>query len=296
MDRLQLFETFAHVVEAGSLSRAARQLGCSLSTVSRQLAALEAELGVTLVDRTTRAMTVTADGLRLHPHALAVLRAMEDAQGSVARHDALAGSVRLSVPVALGLTRVVPALPALLARHARLQVDLVLDNRRVTLATEGVDVVVRTGPSALDEDAGDLVARSLGKYRFVMCAAPALLAAHGLPAHPRALERLPLVGFRGVKAVPLRRGGEAVDLAIDARLWTNDAMAMLAAAREGLGFAVLPEWLADAELARGGLRVVLPEWSMPAGEAWVAYRQKGRGQRAVRALVDHLDASLGFRR
>jgi len=296
MDRLQLFETFARVVEAGSLSRAARQLGCSLSTVSRQLAALEAELGVTLVDRSARAMTVTAEGLRLHPHALAVLRALEDARGSVARHDAVAGSVRLSVPVALGLTRVVPALPGLLARHGRLQVELLLDNRRVTLATEGVDVVVRTGPSALARDAGDLVARSLGTYRFVICAAPALLASHGLPAHPRALARLPFVGYRGIGVLPLRRGDEAVDLAIDARLWINDAMAMLAAAREGLGFAALPAWLAAAELARGGLRVVLPEWSLPVGEAWVAYRQRGRGQRAVRALVDHLTASLGFER
>jgi DNA-binding transcriptional LysR family regulator len=294
MDRLQLLGTFARVVEAGSLSGAARQLGTSLSTVSRQLAALEAELGVTLVDRTTRAMHVTADGLRLHPHALAVLRAMDDARASVTRHDALAGSVRLSVPVALGLRKVVPVLAPLLARHERLQVELLLDNRRVTLASEGVDVVVRTGPSGIS-DAGDLVARSLGSYRFVICAAPALLAAHPASTHPRALAGLPVVGYRGIRSVPLRRGAETHELAVDARLSTNDAMAMLGAALAGLGFAVLPDWLVEQELARGELRAVLPDWTLPPGEAWVAYRPRGRGQRTVRALVDHLAASLGLR-
>lgn len=295
MDRVHLLETFVRVVEAGSLSRAARQLGCSLSTVSRQLAALEAELGAPLVDRTTRALQVTAEGQRLRPHALAVVRAMEDARASVARPDALAGRVRLSVPVALGLTRVVPALPALLARHERLHVELLLDNRRVTLASEGVDVVVRTGPTRL-ADSSDLVARSLGRYRFVLCAAPALLAAHGAPDDPRALARLGLVGFHGVQALPLRRGSETVEVAVDARLWTNDAMALLHAACGGAGVTALPDWLAADALARGTLRPVLPDWSLPGGEAWVAYRQRGRGQRAVRAVVDHLAAALNFER
>lgn len=290
---LQLLETFARVVEAGSLSGAARQIGCSLSTVSRQLAALEVELGAPLVDRSTRALRMTAEGLRLRPHALAVLRAMDDARDSVARQDGLAGRVRLSVPVALGVTRVVPVLPALLARHERLQVELQLDNRRITLASEGVDVVVRTGPSPL-ADSSDLVASSLGRYRFVVCAAPALLARHGEVTSPAQLERLPQIGFRGIERLPFRRGGEVSEVGVRAALWSNDAMAMLAAARGGLGFAVLPAWLAEESLARGELRAVLAGWSLPEGEAFVAHRQKGRGQRAVRAVVEHLRASLRF--
>lgn len=294
MDRVQLLETFARVVEAGSLSAAARQLRTSLATVSRRLAALEAELGVTLVDRNTRSLRVTPDGERLRPHALAVVRAMDEAQASVARHDAVAGSVCLSVPVALGVTRVVPGLPPLLARHERLQVELHLDNRRVTLASEGVDVVVRTGPSPLD-DSGELVARSLGRYGFVVCGAPALLAARGAPSDPQALAGLPWIGFRGVSRVPLRRRGEAFDLAIDARLWTSDALAMLGAARSGVGLTILPDWLAADDLARGSLRAVLPEWSPPTAEAWVAWRARGRGLRAVRVLVDHLLSTVAFR-
>jgi DNA-binding transcriptional LysR family regulator len=291
---LQLLETFARVVEAGSLSRAARQLGCSLSTVSRQLAALEAELGAALVDRSTRALHMTPEGQRLRPHALAVLRAMDDARDSVARPGGLAGRVRLSVPVALGVTRVVPVLPALMARHERLQLELQLDNRRITLASEGVDVVVRTGPSPL-ADSSDLVASSLGRYRFRVCAAPALLARHGEPGHPAQLERAPLLGFRGIERLPFRRGAEAVAVAVDAAAFAaNDALALLAAARGGLGFAALPAWLVDDAVARGELQVVLAGWSLPEGEAFVAHRQKGRGQRAVRAVVEHLRASLRF--
>ncbi|MEO7730983.1 MAG: LysR family transcriptional regulator [Kofleriaceae bacterium] len=292
-DRVQLFETFVRVVEAGSLSAAAAQLGTSLSSVSRALAELERLVGEPLVDRTARAFRVTAAGERLQPKARAVLQAVDDASIATAPRV-----LRVSVPVPLGLTRVMPSLPALYARAADLELELLLEDRPVALDREGIDVVVRAGRPSLPES-GELVARSVGRYPYVLCGSPALLKRTGVPREPGELARWPLIAhhsLRGQAGVPFHRGRTAVVVPVAARLWTNDLLAMHQATRDGVGLAALPDWLVEADLAQGTLRAVLPDWRSPMGEAWVAYRRRGRGLAQLRLVVDHLASALAFTR
>ncbi len=293
MDRLASMETYLRIVEAGSLSGAARQLGTSLASVSRHLAALEEDLGVTLARRTTRKLEVTASGLRYYEHALRVVSAMDEARQSVRRRPGLEGLLRVSVSVAVGRHRIVPALPEWLARNPDLELDLFLDDRNVELVGEGIDVAVR----AVIEppDSTSLVCRALGTCRIVLCASPAYLAERGDPSTPAELGAHRLIGHpsheRG-RTWRLCRGEESVDLAFPCRVRTGDALAAQTLVRAGLGFAALPAWQVAHDVEQGALRIILPEWRPPELRVLALHQRQPRGASAVRAFVEHLRSTF----
>lgn len=294
MDRLTSMEIYLRIVDAGSLSLAARQLGTSLAAVSRHLAALEADLGVTLAMRTTRKLVVTPAGRRYYQQAAQVLAAVEAARLSVREPSGVEGRIRMSVSVSVGRHRLVPVLNDLLAKHPRLELDLLLEDRNVELVGEGIDISVRAALQLPSSPA--LVARPLGRYRLVLCASPAYLAERGEPLVPAALAAHPLIGHTSherERSWRLRRRDEEVDVAFPCRIRTNDTLATQSMVRAGLGFAALPEWQVAPDLESGALRTLLPEWRLPELRVLALHRRQPRGATAVRAVIDHLAKSLG---
>src|SRR5258706_10020669 len=180
MDLFGQMQTFVRVVESGGITAAARQLPRSPAAVSRQLSALEAHLGAQLLSRNTRNATLTDAGRNYYARCLRVAREVEEARHAVRGSAAMDGALIVSAPVSLGLARISPHLPALLARHPGLRIDLRLEDRLVDLAGEGVDVAIRSGVDP--PDSSSLVARPLFTYRRRLVASPDYLARKGSPA------------------------------------------------------------------------------------------------------------------
>lgn len=296
MDLLAQMSTFVRIVESGSLSAAARRLRLSLPAVSRQLRALEDELGAPLVLRTTRRLTVTALGRAYYERCVRILRDVEDAQRSARTHDEVAGRVVVAASVTFGLLRIAPTLPALLAAHPRLQIDLRIEDRISDLVGEGIDVAVRAG-SLLAPDAAGLVASVLGSFPRVLVASPAYLRRRGEPREPAALARhdaLVQVSGTGAPHVHWRmsQGERSETVTVREALACNALAVLRDAAVAGLGVAVLPAWLVARELEAGALRQILGKWTCPPAHLSAVYRVELRGAARVRALIEHLRASL----
>jgi DNA-binding transcriptional LysR family regulator len=296
VDLLAQMTTFVRIVDSGSLSAAARRLRRSLPAVSRQLRALEEELGAPLVLRTTRKLTVTDFGRAYYERCARILREVEEAQAS-GRSSGAEGRLVVSASVTFGTLRVAPTLPALLAAHPRLRLDLRLEDRLSDLVGDGVDVAVRAG-ALLAADSPGLIAAPLPSFPRVVVAAPAYLRRRGEPKDPAALARHDAL-------VQVSGAGAPVDqwrfLAADGReesvqvreLLTCNALAVLRdAAIAGLGAARLPTWLVADALAAGALRPLLPRWTCPPAQLLALYRVELRGAARVRVFVEHLRRSL----
>jgi len=181
MDRLAAIEAFVRVAECGSFSKAAERLHSSKSVVSRQVGALEAELGARLLHRTTRALTLTEAGRSYFAQAARILADLAEANASVGQLQAAPrGRLRVSAPMSFGFLHLAPAVPDFLDRYPDVEIDLAMNDRYVDLVDEGFDMAVRIGKL---EDSS-LVARKLAPARRTICAAPAYLQARGVPASP----------------------------------------------------------------------------------------------------------------
>jgi DNA-binding transcriptional LysR family regulator len=285
MDTLERMETFVRVVEGGSLSAAARARGLSLAAVSRQLASLEAELGTPLVVRTTRRLRVTEAGQRWYGHCVQILEQLRRARDEIRGDAPLRGRLVVSAPVTLGTALLLPRLPALVHAHPELQLELRLEDRLVELVADAVDVAVRGGVTP--PDSPGLVARRWLEFRRVVVASPAYVAARGAPSGPAALS-----GHRCLLQGPLDRWqlGEE-DVQVCGPVVCSAPLALKELALQGLGLALLPEWLVPAELASGALVRVLPDWASPPVPVWALHRIELRGSPRVTALLGALGVS-----
>jgi DNA-binding transcriptional LysR family regulator len=249
---------FIAVANAGSLSAAARRLGQPLTTVSRQLAALEAHVGKTLIARTTRHMALTDAGRSYLEACRRVLEDLEQAESRLSgRDDDLSGEIALTAPVVFGRLHVLPILGAFLERHPRLNGRVLLSDRVVDLAEEGIDIATRIGP--LPDSS--LVATRVGSLRMLTCAAPAYLKKHGRPRSPDDLEGHACVTFSMLAGVGRWTFASAAHgrrtVTIRARVAVNTAEAAVDAAIAGLGITRVLSYQAAAALARRRLTVVL---------------------------------------
>ena len=274
---------FAKVVATSSVSRAASELGMPRATLSRKLAMLEERLGVRLLQRTTRSMTLTEAGQTFHRHAELVLDAARLAEASVRQAEpGASGSLRVSMPPMTG-----SGLPELLAEFARahpnVRLQLHVSNRTVDLRREGYDVAIR----ATGQLAPGLVARRLSRVRLVGVASPAYLAAHGTPVTVRDLrEHRCLMGFDREERAQTHwlAGGRKVALAGAA--FSNDPHLLLRFVLRGLGIAFLPHTLVATPLARGELALVLPKALRLDGGVSIVYAERKLMPAQVRAFVD----------
>lgn len=296
MDHIAALRLFTHLAELGSFSAAARRSRVKQSTASKWVAALEAELDTRLVDRTTRAVRLTDAGSRFLVHAHEVLVAFDRLRGDL--QDRLAepsGRIRVSAPVVFGGRFVVPLVADFLEAHRLVQLELVLGDRYVNLVEEGFDLAVRVGVP-LDTSARS---RKLADGRRVLVASPKYLATRGKPRAPEDLRSHDCL-VHGEKSAPniWRFGGKqrkAVHVAVRGTFSANSSEAVLVMARRGLGVALLADWLAEEDLARGRLVPLLERFTPPAAPIHALYPAGRYASPAVRGLIEHLATNLAPR-
>jgi DNA-binding transcriptional LysR family regulator len=292
MERSGEMEVFVRVVQEGGFSAAARSLDLTPSAVSKLIARLEARLGARLLARTTRALTLTDEGRTYLAAALPILRGLNDADQAVGG-GAIRGRLTVNASVPFGTHFVAPAIPAFLARHPDLVVDLSVTDDVVNLLAQRADVAFRIG--SLSDSA--LVARKLGQSRRVVCAAPAYLARRGTPATPGELSQHDCLTFnfrRSRIGWPFRGQGREVEIPVAGSLLVNNGETMRQMALAGVGIARLALWHVAEDFERGAL-VPLLEIFNPGDLEPVHALHVGGGQtpRRVRAFIDHMAETVG---
>ena len=253
--KLEGIATFVTVAESGSLSEAARRLRVSRSVVSERLVELERSLGASLLQRSTRKLSLTEDGAAFLARAARIVRDVQEAAADLAeRRGQLSGPLRIAAPVTFGRMHLGPALYPFLAAHPDIQLTLDLDDRRVDATSDGFDAVVRHGPIADTY----LVAWQLATSRRVLVAAPAYLDRHGTPRSPDELEdhRGIFYTHRGAADWRFAQQGETRIVRARPSLVLNNGDMMRDAALAGLGIALLPVFILSGALKAGTLRVV----------------------------------------
>jgi DNA-binding transcriptional LysR family regulator len=287
VDLLSHMDVFVRIVDSGSLSGAARSARLSLPAVSRQLSALERQLGTSLIVRSTRRLSVTDAGRTFYEHAKIALREAEHAMTAARSARSVAGRLSVSVPFAFGMYHVVPRLPRLLKRHPGLNVDLHLDDQVVDLVAQGVDIAVRAGISP--PDSTGYVAHPMLAIRRVVVGAPAYLREHGTPKEPADLAgHICLTTLARQSGSPWRLLREGKEVIVDARgpVRASTPAAVAVLARASMGLALLPDWLVSDDLSQGRLRHVLSGWEAPGVPTWLVHRVELRQTARIRAFVE----------
>ncbi|WP_343231988.1 LysR substrate-binding domain-containing protein [Tahibacter amnicola] len=282
---------FVAVVDHGGFAAAGRALGMPKSRLSRRIAQLEEDLGVRLLQRSTRRFAVTDVGQEVVRHSRAMLAQAQAAEEAVdVQRAAPRGLVRLSCPVEPAQSILAPLLPEFLAAYPQVQLQMIVSNRRVDVIGEGIDVALRVRPQ-LDTDA-ELVIRTLGQKRGHLVASPGYLTKHGRPAHPSDLQghaSLSMIEHDAVQTWTLvGPDGETAKIDHEPRLRCGDFNVLLASALAGQGIVLLPEIVCAAELARGELERVVPLWRPPEGIFHIVYASRRGLLPSVRALIDFL--------
>lgn len=289
MDRLTSMEVFHWVVELGSFSRAADRLEMSKATVTAHIAGIENRLGVRLLNRTTRKLSLTEDGSAYLEHVRRVLADVQETEGILSNARAVPrGRLRVDMPVTLGRQHIVPALPRFAAQYPELEVVATLDDRRIDLVEEGVDVAIRMG--ALEDSS--FIAKRVYATGYVVCASPDYLALHGTPATPEDLAAHRCLGFysaatRRTFEWPFERNGERFTVVPRGILSVSNAEALVDAALAGAGIVCLLEMIVSRPLASGELVPVLGDWQTTAMVPMsVIYPQNRHLSPKVRVFVD----------
>lgn len=279
--------TFVRVVEAGSLSAAARQLRISTAAVSRHVSALEAELGTPLLARTTRRLAMTDAGRRYYERCLRVLREVDEAQ-AIGRLD---GPVRISMPVTLGFLSAGSLVQRLRRREPGLQLDVRLEDRLTDLVRDDVDIALRI--AAKPPLTTDLVARPLARWQLVVAAAPAYVRRHGEPRTPSALAGHDIVSTtHGPETWALRDEDGSTPLRLPVRHACNAGHVVRDLVRDGAGIALFPDWYIAEDFAAKRLRRLLPRWSVGPVEVYALYRAVHRNEPRVKIVLDELQATF----
>ena len=288
MNKLQAMEVFVNVVDSGGFTRAAEIMQLPKATVSTLIQSLEASLAVKLLHRTTRHVSVTADGAAYYERCLRILSDVRDAEESLSRTRlSPSGRLRVDVPTGLAASVLVPALPDFFTRYPDIQMEMGCSDRAVDLVEEGVDCAVRGG-QLVDSS---LIARRVGILHFVTCATPSYLDRYGRPSHPDELTRHLCVNYFSSKTGKIiewdfSRGAERVQVALPGNIALNDTTAYTAAGLAGLGIVQMPNFLLDPMLADGSFETVLPEWSSDSIPVHVVYPQNRHLSAKVRVFVE----------
>lgn len=282
---------FAEVVERGGFAAAGRALGIPKSRLSRRVAELEALLGVRLLQRTTRKLSLTEVGAAYLRHCQAMRDAAQAAQDTVEQvQREPRGTVRVSCPVTLSQTVLAPLMPRFLERYPEVRVEMLVANRPINVVEEGVDVALRVRASL--EDSASMVVKRLDLANQILLASPAYLARVGMPHTPQDLlqhQVLSMSSFEGVAHWRLRSDtGAEVQLQPQVRYMADDLMTLKLAVVGGAGVCYLPDYMCQPEIERGELVRVLPQWSFPPGIVHAVFSSRRGLTPAVRSFLDFL--------
>lgn len=289
MDRLQAMEVFVRVAETGSFSKAARDLGITQPTVTKQVAAIEAHLRLRLLNRNTRGVSLTEAGALYCERCKAIVQQVREAEQLAAGgQDPVQGMLRVGTSVAFGRRVVVPLALDYMRRHAHLQLDLSFEDRYVDLVAQGVDVAIRMGKLA-DSTLG---ARYLGVNPWVMVASAGYLKKLGTPAKAQDLSRHAALVYSSVVGDDIWRlrtpRGEPLSVPVSGRFRSNNLSAVLAAARSGMGIALMPRYVAHESLQAGRLVQVLADHGLAEQEIHAVFPSPRLVPAKVTAFVGFL--------
>lgn len=295
LDNLKRLAMFAAVAEHGSFTAAAEVLGLTKAAVSRQVGILEEHLGVQLLQRTTRQMSLTEAGQAVLSHAHRIVAEGTAVDDVVETQLTLPrGHVQVTAPLGLGQRFVAPALADFLDRNPEVTAELLLDDHPVDIVGRGIDIAVRAGRLTDSE----LKQRRLGPLAMVVCASPSYVARYGEPKHPEALTEHRWIAFTPLGKTPrlsFERGGETIRVRLRGQLSVNDGQALRDWIVRGVGISLLPKFWIEADLQAGRLRPLLRAWSLPKTAVYALHAHGNQPPRRVSALLQHLaDASPGF--
>jgi DNA-binding transcriptional LysR family regulator len=282
---------FAEVVDRGGFAAAGRTLGVPKSKLSRRIAELESRLGVRLLQRTTRKLSLTEAGELYHRHAVAVREEAEAATEALALvQTEPRGTIRIVCPLTIAQTTLGPLIPAFLQAHPQVRIDMEVSNRVVDLVQEGVDVALRV--RATLDDSGSLVVKNLGISYGRLVASPALLERDGRPQALEQLQKLSTIAMSAVDGKATWKlvgpNGREHDFQHRPVYTANDLMTLKYAALQGAGMAILPDYMCVRDIERGDLEIVLPEWSPRPGIMHAVFPSRRGLVPAVRRFLDYL--------
>ena len=290
MDHLQAIRIFARVVETGGFGRAALSLDMPNATVSKWIKSLETHLGVRLLERNTRSVSVTTDGAAYYERTRHLLMELDDIEATLGRSQGSPrGTLRVDAGGALASGIIVPRLPAFFARFPDIQVRLGVTDRTVDFIAENVDCGIR---SSADDPA--LVTRQIGVLAWTTCATPDYLAKHGVPRHPReiAAENMPVVGYFSantglVQQLQFRRGDERITLERPRNdVLVSESNAHLATALSGLGIVHTMDFMVRPFIEKRQLVPILVDWRPDPHTVYIAYPPSRRFSTKVRVFVE----------
>ena len=288
MDKFQEMRVFAAVVDAGSFVGASDALDMSKPAVSRYVADLETRLGVRLLHRTTRRLSLTEEGEVFYARCIELLGNIEEAEAEItSRSGEATGQLKVSVPVSFGLLHLAPLWAQFMARHPKVVLDLTLSDRMVDLVEEGFDVAVRIArlPSS------SLVSRKLSSTRMILCASPAYLKAHGTPRHPSEL------AGHAILAYSLLAMGESwefdgpqghVAVKVEPRMRSNSGDTCRAVALRHQGLVIQPSFLVGDDVKSGALVELMPDYRSIEMGIYAMYPTRKHVLPKVRLLIDYL--------
>jgi DNA-binding transcriptional LysR family regulator len=264
MDTFASLRAFTRVVEEGGFAAAARTLGLSRAQVNKSVIALEARLGVHLLNRTTRKVAATAAGEDFYRRARAILNDLAEAEAAVQDdRDEPRGELRINAPMSFGTLHLGPAVADFMLRYPKIRIELVLDDRFVDPVAEGFDVTLRIAEPA---PVTSLIDHRIVEAKCVICASPDLLGRLGAPRTPRNLADAPCLHYGHLPAGNIWRlsgPGGTVETRVKGMLCSNNGEVLRQAALKGLGFALLPTFIVGTDLRAGGLVAVLHEYKAP---------------------------------
>jgi DNA-binding transcriptional LysR family regulator len=295
MDRFDEMQAFAAVVDAGSFVRATDTLKVSKTAVSRLIGGLETRLGVRLLHRTTRKLSLTVEGEVFHARCKELLAGVDEAEAEVtARADEAVGLLRLNVPVSFGLLHLAPLWPAFLQQHPNVTLDVTLADRIVDLVDEGYDLAVRIARLP----ASSLISRKLTATRLVLCASSEYLRRHGAPSHPDQ------IASHTVFSYTLLASGDTwnfdgpqgpLSVKVTPRMRSNSGDTCCAAALQHQGIVLQPSFMVSEHLRSGALVEVLPDYRSIELGVYAVYASRRHLTPKVRVLIDFLVEALRIR-
>jgi DNA-binding transcriptional LysR family regulator len=288
MEKFNAIPVFVAVVKNSGFSAAARTLGVSTSAVSKRINQLEEHLGVRLLHRTTRKLSLTEAGERYFEHAAQALTAANQAEDAVTElQGEPQGKLRISSPMSFGRLHVAPMIPKLMKRYPKLQIDLVMDDRVVDLVAEGFDVAIQSRSGNLPDST--MVARKLAPLRLVLCASPDYVDRHGLPNTPAELSERDCVLFSyssDVNEWTLMREDEQETVQVSGSYRVNNSEALLEALKEGIGIGRLPTFVAGPDLRAGRLVKLFEFYHIPEHTFYAVFPERKYFPAKARAFLD----------
>jgi DNA-binding transcriptional LysR family regulator len=294
MDKFEQMRAFTQVVISGGFAAAARQMGLSRSTVNKLVIDLENKLGVQLLHRSTRVVSVTESGLAFYERCVEILSSLEEAERSVTQLQLEPkGRLRINAPMTFGTMYLAPVIAEFAVQYPDLQVQLTLNDRFVDAIEEGFDITIRI---AEPQPTSSLLVQPLAPAQRVLCASPAYLEKHGMPTHPAELPSHSCLHYGqilGKNRWTLMGADGEHTVIVQGVLCSNNGEVLREAAVRGLGIALLPQFIVEATLQQGQLAIVLPDYTPPGLSIEVLYPVNRNLSTKIRLLVDFLRKQFG---